>query len=186
MSLADKISKRTFPTKDIVLCMDSALSAERDAAIVDLAAARKSGEGRLASSPTATLTKRIAELEEQMRDSLVTVRVVGMPFQAYNKIMAAHPPRKGKQEAYNVETFFPDVVYKAGSLVEGDQVTPLSDTPRGEWDSLVEVLTDKEFDALVEAVIATNRTMQEVGFLARGSATTPDSSETSDSLDLSD
>lgn len=186
MSLADKISKRTFPTKDVVLCLDAALAAERDALVADLAQARKSGEGRLASSPVEKLTKQINELEERMRDSLVTIRVAGLPFAEYNKIMRAHPPRKGKQEAYNVETFFPDVVYKSGSLVEGDEVTKLSESPRTEWDALVEVLTDKEFDTLVEGVIATNRTMQEVGFLARGSATTAASSEISESPEPSE
>lgn len=186
MSLADKISKRTFPTKDVVLCLDAALAAERDALVVELAQARKSSEGRLASSPVTALTKKINALEEQMRDSLVTIRVTGMPFAEYNKVMRAHPPRKGKQEAYNVETFFPDIVYKSGALVEGDQVTKLADSPRSEWDALVDVLTDKEFDVLVESVIATNRTLQEVGFLARGSATTDASSGTSDSPETSE
>jgi hypothetical protein len=186
MSLADKISKRTFPTKDVVLCLDAALGAERDAALAELAEARSRDSGRLASNTTAPLVQKVNEIEDRLRDSLITIRVVGLPFAEYNKIMRAHPPRKGKQEAYNVETFFPDVVYKSGSLVEGDEVTKLTDSDRKEWDALVDLLTDKEFDVLVDAVLATNRTLQEVGFLGRGSATTTDSSETSASPETSE
>jgi hypothetical protein len=182
MSLSEKISKRTFPTTEVKFCLDAALSAERDQALRDLADARATDSGRLASNVAGAAQKRVAELEKAMQDSIVTVRVVGLPFAEYNKIMRAHPPRKGKPEGLNPETFFPDVVYKSGWLVEdGKDPIKLADTPRSEWDALVAVLTDAEFDDLAKAVNVVNRTLQEVGFLGRGSGKTEDSSGTSES-----
>lgn len=185
MSLSEKLAKRTFPTKDVQLCLDAALSAERDALMAELSAARKKSDARL-SSTSKGLTKQVAELEDQMRAATITIRITGMPFAEYNKIMRAHPPRSGRQEVFDPETFYPDVAYKAGSLVEGDQVTKLSESPRAEWDELMGVLTDGEFDALALAVNSVNRTLSGVGFLGRSSEQTDDSDETSGSPETSE
>jgi hypothetical protein len=174
MSYADKISKRTFPTRDVVLCLDAALSAERDAAIAEVTRlsqvqekAREAGSSRMRNPELAAAQKKVAELEERMRDSLVTIRVTGVKYAEYNSIQFAHKPRKGHNEAYNPISFFPDLVYKSSYEIDGETVTKLTDTPRSAWDALVEELTDAEFTELANAVIAVNGIKAGTGFLDR-------------------
>jgi hypothetical protein len=178
MSLSDKLQHRTFPTKDVVLCLDAALSAERDAAMAELVKANDPATRRLAGNGGREVQKRIDAIEDRMRESLVTLRITGLPFAEYNKCVHANPPRKGKQETFNPVTFFLYVARKSATYVEGDEALPISDE---DWAALEGALTDGEHDNLANAVIEVNRTqgLQGVGFLGRASATTTDSSETS-------
>jgi hypothetical protein len=188
MSLSEKISKRTFPTRDVTVCLDGQLSQEREKALAAVAEANERKSDRLASDGglKAALAK-VAELEAAMRDSLVTIRVVGVPFALYNKIQHAHPPRKGHPEGFNPLTFFTDAIYESSLLIEADaDPVPLTDTPRKDWDAFVDSLTDAEFSQLARAVTDVNNTGREFGFLGRISETIPDSSETSDSPETSE
>lgn len=185
MSLSDKIAKRTFPTQDVVLCLDGELSQEREKALQAVADARKNN--RLAGGGVKAVLDRVADIESRMKDSIVTVRVVGLPFAQYNKIQHAHPPRKGHMEAFNPLTFFTDVVYKSSLLVVPDtDPVPLTATPRKEWDEFVDALTDAEFGQLARAVAEVNNTGREYGFLGRPSEATLDSSATSESPEISE
>lgn len=179
MSLSDKLQHRTFPTKDVTLCLDAALSAERDAAMAELVKAREDDAKRLAGNAARPIQKRIDDIEERMRDSLVTLRVTGLPFAEYNKCVHANPPRKGKQEAFNPTTFFLYVARKSAKYIDDSGAHDISPE---EWEQIEAGLTDGEHDTLANAVIEVNRTqgLQGVGFLGRASGTTPDSSETSD------
>lgn len=174
MGYADKIGKRTFPTRDVVLCLGAGMSAERELALAEVARltreqddAREAGSSRMRNPQLAAARKKVANLEDRMRDSMVTIRVTGLPYAEYNSIQFAHKPRKGHNEAYNPISFFPDVVYKSSFEVDGDEVTKLSDTPRSAWDALVEGMTDAEFTELANAVIAVNGIKAGTGFLER-------------------
>ncbi len=169
MSLADKLSKRTFPTQDVTICLDAALGAERDALMTQ-------------RGPAAA--KRLKALEEKMRDSLVTIRVTGVPYGEYLKVQRQHPGRKGIDfTGFNTETFWGDFIYKTASIVDGDDVQKLTDVPRKQWDELVDGLTAADLDALAIAVDATNSKRVETGFLSIGSASTEPSSPTSEPLE---
>lgn len=180
MSLSDKLAHRTFPTKDVTLCLDAALSSERDAAMAELVKARQTDSGRLASNTAGRIQKQINEIEARMRDSLVTLRIVGLPFAEYNKCVHANPPRKGKQESFNPTTFFLYVARKSAKYI--DENGDPQDISSEDWEALEASLTDGEHDNLANAVIEVNRTqgLQGVGFLGRASATTRDSSEISE------
>ena len=155
---------RTYPTEDVTICLDAALSAERD---------RLTGE----RGPDAA--KRIKELEERMRDSLITIRVTGVPYAEYLKIQHTHPARSGRYEPFNKETFYPDFVYKTGYEVEADgSLSKLSENPRKVWDEIASGFTVAELVALMQAVDRVNETRAETGFLSRGSALTEPSSPT--------
>lgn len=186
MSLSDKLQHRTFPTKDVTLCLDAALSAERDAAMAELVEARSQDSGRLAGNAARPIQKRIDEIESRMRDSLVTLRITGLPFAEYNKCVHANPPRKGRQETFNPTTFFLYVARKSSEYIdEAGAAHPITGE---EWDQIEAGLTDGEHDNLANAVIEVNRTqgLQGVGFLGRASATTQGSSETSASPEPSE
>lgn len=157
MSFSEKLGKRTFPTRDVTICLDAALGAERDA---------------LMSVRGPQAKKQLAELEERMRDSLVTIRVTGVPVGLYVKLQGMHPRRDGRAEVFNPETFYPDFVYRTASIVEGDELEKLSELPRAQWDEFAENLTTAELNALAQAVHDTNTEKVETGFLSRGSATT--------------
>lgn len=185
MTFSEKLAKRTFPTRDVKLCLDAGLVAERDAVMAQIR--QTQGPDARVRSGAGVLQKRAAELEEQMRESLITIRVTGLPYALYNKIMRNHPPRKGKAEAFNPESFYSDLVYKSSSLVEGETLQPLTEVPRAEWDQLIESLTDGEFDILAGAALEVNRERgRQIGFFETDSGTTPTSSETSESPDPSE
>lgn len=183
MSLAEKKNKRTYPTKDVTICLDAALSAERDRLMARQA---QPSDDRVRSGK-ASIAKEIAALEDRMRDSLLTIRVTGTDYATYNSVQFAHKPRKGRMEAFNPTTFFTDIVYKTSYEVDGDELVALRDQPRGDWDEIANGLTDAEFTELANAVIATNGVRAATGFLDRNaSGTTPDSSETSGSPETSE
>jgi hypothetical protein len=186
MSLSDKLQHRTFPTKDVTLCLDAALSAERDAAMAELVKAKDADSGRLAGNGTGAIQKRITEIESRMRDSLVTLRITGLPFADYNKAVHANPPRKGRQETFNPTTFFLYVARKSTQYI--DEAGAAHDITGEEWDRIESGLTDGEHDNLATAVIEVNRTqgLQGVGFLGRASEKITGSLETSGSPELSE
>lgn len=178
-SLTDRLNNRKFPTKDITLCLDGELSQQRDSALAEFAQAKQRASERLTGGGTAEIQKRIDAIEDQMRDSLVTIRITGLPFAEYNKCIQACPPRRGKQEMFNASTFFLHTARRSSQYLDGDG-TPQPITSE-EWDQIEAALTDGEHDQIASAVIDVNRTqgLTGVGFLGRASATTPDSSETS-------
>lgn len=156
---------RTYPHVDVTICLDAALAAER--------------EGLLAQrGPVAA--KQLKALEESMRDSLLTVRVMGVPRGEYMKIQRAHPGQTPLQ-AFNPDTFFYDVIYKTGFEVEADgTLTRLADWKRSEWDEITDGLTEGEWNDLAQAVHNVNVNRVETGFLSRGSAQTEPSTPTSE------
>lgn len=173
MSLSSKRGKRSFPYTDITLCLDAALAAERDSLMREIA------KSKVAPS----VKKRLNEIENQMRDSLLTVRVTGVPYPEYMKIQRAHPKRNGIPEVFNPETFYSDFVYKTGYEVDGENLTKLSDQPRKDWDEIVGELTTGEMTVLANAVESNNGRPVETGFLSQGSASTEPSPQTSEPLE---
>ena len=157
---------RTYPHRDVTICLDAMLGMERDALLV---------KKRLSPSEV----KQLKDLETRMQDSLLTVRVVGVPRAEYAKIQRAHPGVTPLQ-AFNPDTFFYDFIYKTGSEVDGDEVSPLSEWKRSEWDEITEGLTEGEWNDLAQAVHDVNVKRVETGFLSRGSAATEPSSQNSE------
>jgi len=162
-----KNRKRTYGYRDIQICLDAALGAERDSL---MAKARR--------SPAEA--KRIAEIEQEMRESIITIRVVGVPRMEYGKLQKPHIDATGKLD---VERFFSDFIYKTGFEIEDGELSPLSDWKRREWDELSEGLTDAEYTALANAVIVLNQTRTDTGFLSLGSDAMEPSSPTSEPLE---
>ena len=163
-----KTRKRTYGHRDITICLDAELGSERDALIANK---RKSPDE----------AKRLKQIEEEMRESLLTIRVVGVPRAQYAKIQGAHPGKPGTMQAFNPDTFFSDFIYKTGFEVEDDgNLSKLSEWNRSEWDEIADGLTDGEYTDLASAVFDLNKTRPDTGFLSRGSASTEPSSPISE------
>ena len=167
--MSKKNRKRTYGFRDVTLCTDAALGAERDALIA-----------KNRRSPVEA--KRLADLEKEMRESLITIRVSGVPRMDYSKLQRPFISANGELD---FDRFFTDFIFKTGFEVEADgTVTKLSDGwSRSEWDEFSEGLTDAEYSDLANAVAAMNKTRMETGFLSRGSTATEPSSPTSELLE---
>lgn len=161
---------RTYPHRDVTICLDGERGGERD----DLLGKKREG-GRL----TPDEAKRLKQLEAEMRDSLLTVRIPGVPRSEYLKIQRAHPA-KNPIQAFDPDTFFYDFAYKKGFEVDGEEVTPLSEWKRAEWDDITEGLTEGEWNDLAQAVHDMNVKRLDTGFLSRGSGATEPSSPSSE------
>lgn len=187
-AISSKLAQRKFPTKDVTICLDGELSQQRDAILADIANAQRAlgrsedgktgGDDRLAATSRGraekqlrTAQKALADLEQRMRDISVTLRFTGVDFKTYNGLMLKHPPRKGRQETFNPETFFVALGEKSVASIENDQ--PVEIEP-AEWRQLVETLTDGDFDRVAGAMIEVNRTqgLRGVDFLSTGSGAT--------------
>lgn len=156
---------RTYLHRDVTICLDAGLSLERD---------------ELLGKRGPQAKKQLLELEERMRDSLLTIRVVGVPRPEYVAIQRAHPP-KSALEAFNPDTFFTDFVYKTASEVEADgSLSKLSEWPRRDWDEIADGLTQGEFYALAKAIEETNVGRVDTRPLLRGSVSTEPSSPNSE------
>lgn len=147
MSLKSKLKKRKPEHIDLVFCLDRPLLKELESA--RLADARDQ-EGRLVSGKSA----RVKELEKQIADASVTIRITGMPWGEYNELQSAHPPVEGSGTAFNPETFFAAAAKATAEEVTGKSTVPVPDE---DWDEFVEGLTDGEFERLAGAVMQVNR-----------------------------
>jgi hypothetical protein len=107
-----------------------------------------------------------------MREDSITIRITGVSFGDYNKMMAANPPREGHDESFNPSTFFLYVAKRTGKSLEDDGT--LEDITPDEWEWIESNLTDGEHDRLAGAVVAVNRTAgaRGVDFLSRSSSGT--------------
>lgn len=182
--ISKKKSERKFPFRDVTLCLNGELIDERDQAqkALNLVISQAQPQKRLRSSEVGVdERRRIEEIEDAMRDASVTIRITGVPFGDYNKMMAANPPREGHEELFNPGTFFLYVAKRTGQSVEDDGT--LEEITPEEWEFIEATLTDGEHDRLASAVVQVNRTAgaRGVDFLSRSSGATSSSDEISES-----
>lgn len=191
-NLSSRLGGRTMPHKDVLICLNLDLLGERDEAMaaVDAAArtVRASGDRMVtvASPALQEARARVAELDEQIRDASITLRVVGVDRNTYNQWLNECPPRKGRQEPYDSSKFFIHAAKHSAKYV--DENGNVHDITEQEWADIDATLTDGEHDRLAQAVVHVNRSVGQVdvGFFANGSETITDSSGISDSLGASE
>ncbi|WP_325091468.1 hypothetical protein [Leucobacter sp. M11] len=147
MSLKTKNKQRKADYTDLQFCMDRPLLKELEQARAEAAEA---AAGRM----TGGKTTRVKELEKLIAEASVTIRVSSLPRGQYNELMLEHPPREGRDEVFNPETFF-----AAAAKASAVEVTEKSTVPIHEedWDEFVDGLTDGEYDRLAGAVVMLNR-----------------------------
>jgi hypothetical protein len=196
--LSSKLAAASMPFEDVRICLDGQLNKERDDALAELAeagqslnraSARRSSDVRLTDPAPDTSAEQAAvddarakveAIEERMRAATATLRVFGVDFETYNKYLSANPPRKGKQEDFNNQTFFLYVAERTAKYLESGG--ELSDIEPAEWEDLRQRLTDGDHDKLADAIVTVNRIngRQGVDFLFDASGKTTVSSETSE------
>lgn len=180
-NLLSRLETRKMPFEDVRICLDLNLLGARDEAIAAVARAVRqsaSSDARMAGVGASQneAQQRLAELEAEIRDASITLRITGVDRKEYNAWMMACPPRKGKVgESYNPTIFFMLAAKNSATYVDeagvAHEITP------EEWKHIDDTVTDGEHDRLAQAVINVNRTAgaQSIDFLDSGSATTRDS-----------
>jgi hypothetical protein len=98
-----------------------------------------------------------AELEQQIREASIILRVKGVDRHTYNRWMTECPARKGLQEAYNTSKFFMHAAKHSAVYVDEKGVEhEISDD---EWADIDKKLTDGEHDRVAKAVVYVNRSL---------------------------
>ncbi|MDQ7877373.1 hypothetical protein Q9R08_05215 [Microbacterium sp. QXD-8] len=177
-NLSSRLQQRKMPTKDVRICLDLDLLAQRDEAMRGLAAAksRQNDDGRMVGSPSVNnALARVTEVEDRIRDASIVIRITGVDRTKYNSFFLACPPRKARQEAFDTSKFYMHVARETGKYV--DEHGETHDITSEEWADIDKVITDGEHDRIAEAVLYVNREVggQGIDFLGDASETTRDS-----------
>jgi len=155
--LKAKTDKATFRYRDVTVMLDGEKAIERDALVKAITEAVDAPDLRLGEDPAAVARKKLDALEEEMRDSLVTIRVRALPTDKWNAICAAHPARDGvaidKPKGYNIIEVTKSAVEAGGHLVEDGKTEPVE---AGEWPDFWANLSGGDFDRFWFAVYGLN------------------------------
>ncbi|HEX9226732.1 MAG TPA: hypothetical protein VF885_08745 [Arthrobacter sp.] len=169
--LKNKTDKATFRYRDVTVMLDGEKAAERDALMESIANSQSPNDVRLGQDPVAKARKALADLEDEMREAMVTVRLRALPTDKWNALTAQFPPRDGvtidQRKEYNVVEVTKASVEAAGHLVE-DGKTETVDA--GEWPAFWESLSGGDFDRFWIATMALNEQdgWMGVDFLKKG------------------
>lgn len=179
-NLSTRIATRKMSHKDVPICLDLDLIDQRDDAMSALDAAHRTAklsDERMVSGEHPAVSaarERVDEIDAQIRDASVILRVYGVDRHTYNQWIVDCPPRKGRQELFDSSTFFMHAAKKSAVYVDENgaehEITP------DEWVA-IDKMTDGEYDRLAQAVLHVNRGIGsvDVGFFGNGSAPTTDS-----------
>lgn len=177
-NLSNLLDKRTMPHKDVQICLNLDLLDQRDEAMKAIKPARLAvNDDRLVTPPTKA-SERVAELEKQIREQSITLRITGVDRITYNQWLVQCPPRRGKQEPFDSTKFFMHAAKNSAVYLDGDTEHEIS---AEEWAQIDKMLTDGEHDRIAQAVVHVNRSVGavDVGFFGNDSEMTRDSFGTS-------
>ncbi|MGY2747206.1 hypothetical protein [Arthrobacter sp. UYCu723] len=155
--LKQKTDRATFKYRDVTVMLDGEKAVERDALIELTQAAEPPADSRLGKDPAAEAKKKLAALEDEMRESLVTIRIRALDTDRWNAICAAQPPREGvaldRPKGYNVVEVTKAAVEAGGHMIEDGKTEPVDPT---EWPAFWESLSGGDFDRFWFAVYGLN------------------------------
>lgn len=179
--LLSRLNTRTMPHKDVPICLNLELIAERDEAMRQLAVAhsrtKDADDQRMAGESAAVAAARaaVADVEDRIRAASIVIRITGVDRTTYNQFFLACPPRKGKQEAFDSTKFYMYAASQTGMYV--DEAGDVHEMSTEEWAKIDSLITDGEHDRIAKAVLEVNREVggSDIGFLGDASATTRDS-----------
>lgn len=151
------------PHIDVVVSLNKDLSERREALILELDSAKASNDDRLTNKPASEIVQeKLDALMEAETDTLVTLRFIQLPGDAWNRITGLCPPdpdnildrhyQYGLAAACRLAAVFQDDRHYSGVL-EGDTFTALSDE---EWADLFALMSGPEVGSVVDAVYGVN------------------------------
>ncbi|GGA72625.1 hypothetical protein GCM10011490_24250 [Pseudoclavibacter endophyticus] len=166
--LGNKLKTVSRAFKDVTVLLDRARLAEREALMKAVTDARRSvpeeaEEMRMGENPEAAVEeamKAVREFEEELHDSVLTIRVFEMPSAQWQQILAKNPlPAKGERlpednaNGFSVLGAAIDAVEATGRVVDGDTVDEPS---AAEWREFWENINRGDLIRLGTAVVSLN------------------------------
>jgi hypothetical protein len=145
--LKQKTDKATFRYRDVTVMLDGEKAAERDALLEAVGAAADSPDLRLGEDPVKVARERLAALEDEMRESLVTFRLRALPTDKWNAIIAKFPQRENNRldavKGYNIVEVTKATVQASAHLIEDGKTESID---ADEWPAFWENLSGGDFD----------------------------------------
>lgn len=169
-NFASMLAEAKLPERTVPICLRGDLVADHEQAERELEQAEQKAVDSLAGSGAGQIAQRIEALEEQMREHTYDFRLRALPRAGWRALVDRHPPRRDEQNAIvdtdrigvNAETFYP-------AIVRACLVDPVLD--EAQWQTLVDSLTDRQFEDLADAAWALNRREVDVPFSRAASRT---------------
>lgn len=153
----DKLKAARLPERSVSICLRGDLTADFEAAERELKQAQEAVADSKEGAGVGAIIERIDGLRAEMLEHTEEFRVRAMPSPDFHAFKAAHPPRRDDdgtlnasdiQLGFNVETFF-------DALLKASVISPELD--EGDWDALLAVLTDRQYNTLIDAAWFVNR-----------------------------
>lgn len=169
-SIRDIIATAKPAERSVSLCLRGDLNGEVETADRELQAALKEPATQtLAGNPRINeLAMLIESLREQMKDSAETFTFRAIPPKAWSDLVAAHPGRKDKQEAWNTETL-------PGAVIAACAVSP--EMTLADVDDLMQVLNSGQRDDLFDAAWRVNTKSLDIPFSGAASRVLADTEQ---------
>lgn len=160
------------PEQSLTLCLRGDLRAEWEALERQFGEVRKRPRESLADDGGASIAAEMKQLEEQMRSSIVAIRLRALPRREWKKLIEAHPPKTDTDKKIGLDqaSFYDALIAKCliSPELSSEQLTKMLD-----------VITSGQYDELAEAAWALNRRDVQVPFSPTASRITQNSDETS-------
>lgn len=194
--ISEILAGAKLPEDTVDLCLRADLVAEHERLDAELEARLERPNQKLGGDPRrAELAAQIVALEEQMRESTITVRLRAMPKRRWRALVMAHPPRLNEDGAripvdfrgVNSDTFYDPLIRASVTEPEltDDQWTHLLGHTAAEAEALEAagkgdevqdgVLTSRQHDGLFAAAWDLNRDEVTVPKSSAASRLTPSS-----------
>jgi len=108
-SIDDILGQIRLPERVYPLCMRADLRSEWEQAEQELAKAETQARDSLAGTTAAgkKIAARIQQLEQEMADHTIGIKLRAVTHKGWSDLLAAHPPREGNEAdgAFNSDTF---------------------------------------------------------------------------------
>lgn len=152
-ALKDRLAAAKPAERSVEVCLRGDLrgefdSLERDLKRVRSGVALSMGE----QAEDAKIAERIAVLQKQMSDEMLTLTVRALPRSDWRALVENHPPREGHEGDRFIGANFQALMEEAAPRCV---VTPELDAE--DWDRLNDVLSSGDFDRVFTAVWEVNR-----------------------------
>lgn len=172
--LRQRMQQAQRAERSVDICLRGDLQAEWESLERELRDLSQRGRESLADDGGRSIVDRMHAIEDEMRDSTVTLRFRALPRREWFKMLTEHPPRDGNQFdkalGLNQESFFEAAVPM--SLVEPE-------LDKSDLSELLDMLSGAQYQAITNAIWEINASEVSVPFSPTASRMTASSDATS-------
>ena len=143
MDIAEVLKRANTPEEFVDVCLDANLRAQHRSMEKQLQEAHRE-TGKSGDARRRELAEQIRDLEGRMQAATVTFHIRGLSAYDRDEWLAAHPPREGKQEAFNPVAGEPALVAACcvDPQMSAEDAAELRKKLGGDWDRLAKAAWD--------------------------------------------